>query len=65
MAFDAGYEARAEDAGSGELLCRGPGPPYYDLDGKDKAGYCAGLRCGAGAGDSGSGELLAEAHALQ
>ena len=38
MAFDSGYEAGAEDAGSGELLDEALGLRYalYDLDGKTK-----------------------------
>ncbi len=43
MAFDAGYEAGAEDVGSGELLVETLDLRYalYDLDGKTKAGCCA------------------------
>jgi hypothetical protein len=38
MAFDSGYEAGAEDAGSGELLVEALDLRYafYDLDGKTK-----------------------------
>jgi hypothetical protein len=38
MAFDAGYEAGAEEAGSGELLAESQALQYafYDLDGKVK-----------------------------
>ena len=38
MAFDSGYEAGAEDAGSGELLVGTPDLRYafYGLDGKMK-----------------------------
>ena len=38
MAFDSGYEAGAEDAGSGELLVEAQALQYafYDLDGKTR-----------------------------
>ena len=38
MAFDAGYEAGAEDAGSGELLVEALAlqSAFYDLDGKTR-----------------------------
>jgi hypothetical protein len=38
MAFDAGYEAGAEDAGSGELLAEAEAlqNAFYDLDGKQR-----------------------------
>ena len=44
MAFDSGYEAGAEDAGSGELLVETLDLRYalYDLDGKTKTGHRAG-----------------------
>jgi len=42
-AFDAGYEAGAEDAGSGELLAKAEAlqMAFYDRR-QDKAGCCAG-----------------------